>query len=290
VSARKGRVSRALACLLGSSLLVAAAGPHSADAGFLRNGVTAHRGNSGEHPENTLPALQSGIDIGADWIEIDVFRARDGKLVVTHDRATARVGDRDLDVVKSDYAELKKADVAADFRRRNKLTLAECPKQTMPLLSEVIAMVMKQRKTRLSIQPKTACVSDAVALIKRMNAQDWVGFNDGNLEYMSEVKRLAPEIPVFWDRGESDLAADIQIARDRGFEALVLNHRALTRAKVELIHKAGLRAGVWTVNDEGAMRGFLKMGVDRIYTDYPARLLRLTQFPDRPGGVERLPR
>ena len=257
--------------------LLAVAAP--AEGAFLKNGVTAHRGNSGEFPENTLPALQSGIDIGADWIEVDIFRTRDGKLVVTHDRTTARVGDRDLDVTKTDYAELLKVDVATDFRRRHNQTLAECPKQIMPLLSEVIKMVKRQRRTRLSIQPKMACVADAVALIKRMNAQGWVGFNDGNLEYMSEVKRLAPEIPVFWDRGESDVVADIQTARARGFEALVLNHRTLTRAKVELIQKSGLEAGVWTVNDEPELRRFLKMGVDRIYTDFPSRLLRMKQTP-----------
>jgi glycerophosphoryl diester phosphodiesterase len=265
----------ALAVGFGLGWLVVGLAAAPVKGAFLNNGVTAHRGNSGEYPENTLPALRSGIDVGADWIEVDIFRTRDGKLVVTHDRTTARVGDRNLDVAKSNYAELLKVDVATEFRRRNKQTLAECPKQTMPLLSEVIEMVKKQRRTRLSIQPKMACVADAVALIKRMNAEAWVGFNDGNLEYMSEVKRLAPDIPVFWDRGDSDLAADIRTARERGFKALVLNHRTLTRAKVELIHKAGLEAGVWTVNDEAELGRFLKMGVDRIYTDYPARLLRL---------------
>ncbi len=34
--------------------------------GFLHNGVTAHRGNSGEFPENTIPAFRSGIQLGAD--------------------------------------------------------------------------------------------------------------------------------------------------------------------------------------------------------------------------------
>ena len=48
---------------------------------FLANGVTAHRGNSGEFPENTLPAFKSGIEAGADWIELDIFRTKDGKLV-----------------------------------------------------------------------------------------------------------------------------------------------------------------------------------------------------------------
>jgi hypothetical protein len=63
------------------------------DASFLNNGVTAHRGNSGDYPENTLPAFESGIEVGADWIELDIFRTKDGKLVVIHDKTTARTGD-----------------------------------------------------------------------------------------------------------------------------------------------------------------------------------------------------
>ena len=54
---------------------------------FLKNSVTAHRGNSGEHPENTIPAFKSGIEIGADWIELDIFRTKDGRLVVIHDQS-----------------------------------------------------------------------------------------------------------------------------------------------------------------------------------------------------------
>ncbi len=57
---------------------------------FLDNGVTAHRGNSAEYPENTLPAFKSGIELGADWIELDVFRTKDGKLGVIHDRGVDR--------------------------------------------------------------------------------------------------------------------------------------------------------------------------------------------------------
>lgn len=242
---------------------------------FLNNGVTAHRGNSGEHPENTLPALQSGIDAGADWIEIDILRTRDGKLVVIHDLTTGRVGDQNLEVAETDYADLLKVDVATEFRQGHKKSLDECPRQRIPLLTEVIELVKRQRRTRVSIQPKMDCVEDAVELIREMNAEAWVGFNDGNLHYMSEVKQLAPEIPVFWDRGNSDLSADIHTARENGFEALVLNHKVLTREKVKLIQEAGLKAGVWTVNDESDLRLFQEMGVDRIYTDYPRRLLSL---------------
>jgi glycerophosphoryl diester phosphodiesterase len=43
--------------------------------------VIAHRGASGELPENTLPAFERAIELGADYVEFDVHPG----LVVTHD-------------------------------------------------------------------------------------------------------------------------------------------------------------------------------------------------------------
>jgi glycerophosphoryl diester phosphodiesterase len=47
--------------------------------------VIAHRGVSSELPENTLPAFERAIEVGADFVELDVHADRDGRLVVTHD-------------------------------------------------------------------------------------------------------------------------------------------------------------------------------------------------------------
>jgi glycerophosphoryl diester phosphodiesterase len=47
--------------------------------------VIAHRGASSELPENTLPAFERAIELGADAIELDVHADGEGRLVVTHD-------------------------------------------------------------------------------------------------------------------------------------------------------------------------------------------------------------
>lgn len=243
---------------------------------FLHNGVTAHRGNSGTFPENTMPAFQSGIAVGADWLELDVFLTKDGKLVVTHDKTTKRVGDKDLTIADSTYAELKTVDIATDFRKRHQQTKQETPPQQMPLLEDVLKMVKQQHRTRVSIQPKADCVEEAVALVKQLEMESWVGFNDGRLTYMSQVKQLAPEIPVFWDRGaETNIDADIKIAKQRGFEALVLHFKGVTPEKIQKIKAAGLEPGAWTVNDPKLMKQLLRQGVVRLYTDEPRLLLKL---------------
>jgi glycerophosphoryl diester phosphodiesterase len=48
--------------------------------------VIAHRGASAELPENTLPAFERAIELGADFVELDVHADSAGRLVVTHDR------------------------------------------------------------------------------------------------------------------------------------------------------------------------------------------------------------
>ena len=249
---------------------------HAEAPAFLNNGVTAHRGNSGEQPENTLPAFRSAIDAGADWIETDVYLTKDRQLVLSHDSDTGRTGDKTLSVTNSTYAELLTVDVATGFRTRHNLTLEQCPPARMPLLADALRLVMEQPRTRLSIQPKNECVQTAFDVIRELKSERWVGFNDGSLSKMRQVKTQAKAVPVFWDRNaDADIDKDIRTAREEGFEALVVNVKGLTKDKVDKIRAAGLEAGVWTVNSEAELKAFLALGVTRIYTDYPARLLRL---------------
>ena len=237
-------------------------------------GITAHRGNSSEFPENTIPAFESAIAMGVDWAELDIHLTKDGKLVVIHDTNTARVGDKKLEVATSTYEELLTVDVATGFRKEQGKTLEEVPPQAIPLLEDVLAVFIKQDRTKVSLQPKTDCVIEAIQIIEKLEADHMVGFNDGNLGYMTQVKELAPQLPVFWDRpANSNIDEDIRIALEKGFEALVVNHNGLTAQKIGKIKAAGLEAGTWTVNKLEDMERLLSDGVERIYTDFP-RLLK----------------
>jgi len=52
--------------------------------------VIAHRGASAELPENTLPAFERAIELGADYVELDVHADAGGRLLVTHDAPRPR--------------------------------------------------------------------------------------------------------------------------------------------------------------------------------------------------------
>lgn len=129
------------------------------------NGVTAHRGACGERPENTLPSFAAGLDAGADWLECDAHLTADGHVVVIHDSKTKRTGDLDLVVAEATLAEIQEVDVAAVFRSDRNLTLFQCPKHTIPLLSEVLDLVLTTDDASLSIRtlPKLVGIPTANA-------------------------------------------------------------------------------------------------------------------------------
>ncbi len=70
--------------------------------------IAFHRGASRYAPENTLPALDKAIKLGADLVEFDVRTTRDGQYVLLHDSKLARttngrglVKDRSLDEIRA---------------------------------------------------------------------------------------------------------------------------------------------------------------------------------------------
>ncbi|OAI91414.1 glycerophosphodiester phosphodiesterase [Pseudomonas putida] len=87
--------------------------------------VIAHRGASHDAPESTAPAYQLARDLGADYLELDLQRSRDGVLVVVHDDDLGRTSDvaerfperKASPVSAFTLAELKTLDAGSWFNR-----------------------------------------------------------------------------------------------------------------------------------------------------------------------------
>ena len=77
--------------------------------------VIAHRGASGERPENTLPAYELAVAQGADMIEIDLHRTRDAAVVITHDESLVGLGGRG-EIADASLAEVRALDAGGGER------------------------------------------------------------------------------------------------------------------------------------------------------------------------------
>src|SRR5260370_33202589 len=69
--------------------------------------VVGHRGAMGHCPENTLASFERGLELGADWIELDVHLSRDGAVVVIHDETLDRTTNGSGLVQEATLCELK---------------------------------------------------------------------------------------------------------------------------------------------------------------------------------------
>jgi glycerophosphoryl diester phosphodiesterase len=75
----------------------------------------AHRGASGEYPENTLPSFRAAAEADAPYFELDVHLTRDRVVVVSHDANLKRTCGLDVEISDLTLAELKRADAGWAF-------------------------------------------------------------------------------------------------------------------------------------------------------------------------------
>jgi glycerophosphoryl diester phosphodiesterase len=113
--------------------------------------LIAHRGNARDYPENTLPALQSAVDLGVRFIEFDVQLSADEIPVVIHDHELARTAGIPGVVFDHTAAELARTEVNEPqrFGGRHRGTC-------IPLLSEMASFIAERREITAFVEIKRA--------------------------------------------------------------------------------------------------------------------------------------
>jgi glycerophosphoryl diester phosphodiesterase len=106
--------------------------------------VIAHRGASSELPENTLPAFERAIEVGADAIEFDVHADGNGNLVVTHEAPRPRRSYPTLE----EALELMSGRIPAyvELKTPNRYRRYDVVRRTVALLSSDDVLVCFQRR------------------------------------------------------------------------------------------------------------------------------------------------
>ncbi len=108
--------------------------------------VTAHRGYSAQYPENTIPAFQGAVKIGADCAELDVQQTKDGKIIVMHDSNLKRTCGVDKNIWETTYEEIRYLDAGKWFD-------ASFTGTTIPTLDEVVKYARGKIKLNIELKP-----------------------------------------------------------------------------------------------------------------------------------------
>ena len=129
--------------------------------------IIAHQGSSLDLPPNTLEAFQLALDQGADIIELDIWRSKDGTWVVIHDRNLSRITGVSKDITKLTFEEIQLLDAGYNFSDSSGNYLYRNKGYKIPSLEQVFKQFNKEK---INIEIKTVSklgLSDLVQLIKK---------------------------------------------------------------------------------------------------------------------------
>jgi len=231
----------------------------------------AHRGASAFAPENTLPAFQLALDLGARLIEFDVKLTADKQVVVIHDQTVDRTTNGKGKVNQLTLSEVKKLDAGLWLDEKY---LGEC----IPTLDEVFEkfgnkFFMNVELTNYA-SPFDGLVDKVSVLVKKHQMEHRVIFSSFFPTNLMRARQLLPNVirgqlvqpgkAGWWQRlwgGVIDVQANHPYTSDTTAESITRAHN-----KGRLIH-------VWTVNNPADMQRLCNLGADGFFTDDPSLAL-----------------
>jgi glycerophosphoryl diester phosphodiesterase len=236
----------------------------------------AHRGGALLWPENSLLAFRNAAEqLGADFLELDVHLTKDGEVVVIHDPTLDRTTTGRGPVRARTLAELR------DVRLRDQKGAATA--EVLPTLDEVVTLALGAgRQILLEIKldetgRRYPAIEEKVfALLDRRGATAAtvvMSFDRDTWRRARALRPAARTCALYSRRTIGDLGStlkhELELARSAGVSFVGLHENLVDASTVALVREMGLTLGVWTVNENEAIRRFIELKVDVVITDRP---------------------
>lgn len=232
--------------------------------------VWAHRGYSSRAPENTLAAFRLAAEAGAEGLELDVHRTKDGEVVVIHDETVKRTTGVKGRVKDLTLEEIRRLDAGSWFDK----SFAGEP---IPTLSEVLELAA-DKNLWVNIELKNNKIPYAgleEAVLEQVDRYDWSrrtvisSFNHYSLRKVHQ-QRPDMDIAILY---MANLIEPWHYARHVGATSI---HPYWPTTQDEVLrgcHEAGFPVRPFTVNRREEMSRLLRASVEAIITDHVTRLL-----------------
>ena len=239
--------------------------------------LIAHRGESVDAPENTLPAFKTAVERGFGF-ECDVYLSKDGRVFTFHDRNLTRTtaGANTNKCADVTWAELEKVDVGSWEKWKDSKFAGTRP----ALLEEVLELAREGRwiyvevKTGPEIVPHIKKVFAAQKTATPKN----VLFIAFNAKTCKALKTQMPEYKVLWltwakhRRGaKKPVTADeiLTVLRNTGSDGVDCHYdpKVVSADFIKAIRGAGYEFHVWTVDELADTVEAFRRGVQTVTTN-----------------------
>lgn len=242
--------------------------------------IIAHRGASGNAPENTLIAFKKAIEAGADLLELDVHLTADNRLAVIHDPTLDRTTTGKGRVIDFTAKELQQFDAGSWFD-------TEFAAARIPLLEEVLALTDGQVGLNIEVKipnyPNRKGLSETTKevlaqIISSRQCYHQVLVSSFDYPFLAALHAVDPRIPLayLFCLPTPEVRANI---KEGILSALHPEKSFVSSRLLKAAQEARLAVNVWTVNKPHAIRKFAALGVNGIISNYPERAIHLSNVP-----------
>ncbi|MDF1829334.1 glycerophosphodiester phosphodiesterase [Cycloclasticus pugetii] len=219
--------------------------------------MIGHRGAMGCAPENTLLSIHKAIELGADWVEIDVHCVAD-KLLVIHDETVDRTTNGRGKLIDYSFEELRALDAGLG--------------QRIPTLQEVLEVTVG--KVGLNIELKGLGTGKVLTSLLRNTPEAYKNkmlVSSFLMPELEQVVRLNQHVKIGVLAGNNINESIAWATKLKAF-SIHIRLQKVTPKWVDRAHDLGLKVYVYTVNKVVQIRRMKELGVDGVFSDYPNRL------------------
>jgi glycerophosphoryl diester phosphodiesterase len=246
--------------------------------GRARPLTIAHRGHSIAVPENTLEAYRTAIDLGAEMIECDVNRTKDGELVMIHDWTLDRTTDGSGRVEDLTLRDVQALDAGSSFDPSFAGLRIPTTAETLDLAREAGILMCFEVKGESPAHFRRVA-EQLVDLFVAKDALGWAFMSSYDHDALAAAKAKVPELMLAPERLPDDVPVDlpeaIRQAEALASEVLQVHWRYVSPELVDGLHARDIAIWTWpTTEHEGIVRS-LDAGVDGVMGDDVPAMVRL---------------
>ncbi len=239
-----------------------------------------HRGASKYAPENTLASIQSAIDLGIDYVEIDVRYTSDDVPILFHDKLLHRTTDGFGYVKNTSLSELQELDAGSWFGEEFKGTQVPTLKDALELMQGRICLQLhiKSIITKKAIDlvrefsPDGDCLMISIPVLRDVINQEKMLISRGVLDHetLAVFAEHWPDAPILpWLTSH---VGHIQKLLEQypSTVAVMMTPGAATADIIDAAHKVGLLVIVRLPGSQNNVENYKKVldaGVDGIFMD-----------------------
>ena len=242
--------------------------------------IIAHQGSSLELPPNTIDAFQLALDQGADIIELDIWRSRDGVWIVIHDRNLSRITGVDKDIMDLTYEEIQSLDAGYNFTNSSGNYSYRNKNYRIPSLEQVFKM-FNNEKINIEIKgDNTLGLSDLVDLVIKYQMERKLLVVSSSYRVIKKFRKIT-NYEIATAASKPDIMKMIYLGKIPGFRfhfdafqlpfysEKVKNLGFLNKDWINSMQSKGLEVHYWTIDNVEDIKNAVTIGVNGIITNKP---------------------